>query len=61
MSAIAPLEARLTVVLLVPHATVVLIGAPMLITGELGPLRNFNHFFMCGVPGGADYVMLFAV
>ena len=22
---------------------------------------NFNHFFMCGLPGGADYAMLFAV
>jgi len=22
---------------------------------------NFNHFFMCGVPGGMDYAMLFAV
>ena len=25
----------------------VVIGAPMLITGEVGPLMNFNNFFMC--------------
>jgi len=43
------------------HVLMVVIGAPLLITGELGPLMNFNHFFMCGVPGGADYAMLFAV
>ncbi|KAL1499571.1 hypothetical protein AB1Y20_011772 [Prymnesium parvum] len=43
------------------HVLMVVIGAPMLITGEVGPLMNFNHFFMCGVPGGADYAMLFAV
>ena len=39
----------------------VVIGAPLLITGEMGHLMNFNHFFMCGLPGGADYAMLFAV
>lgn len=39
----------------------VVIGAPFLISGEVGHLTNFNHFFMCGVPGGADYAMLFAV
>ena len=43
------------------HILMVVIGAPLLITGELGPLMNFNHFFMCGVPGGIDYAMLFAV
>lgn len=43
------------------HILMVVIGAPLLITGELGPLMNFNHFFMCGVPGGLDYAMLFAV
>jgi len=43
------------------HILMVVIGAPMLITGEVGPLMNFNHFFMCGVPGGVDYAMLFAV
>jgi hypothetical protein len=39
----------------------VVVGAPLLITGEMGALMNFNHFFMCGVPGGLDYAMLFAV
>ena len=43
------------------HILMVVIGAPLLITGELGPLMNFNHFFMCGIPGGLDYAMLFAV
>ena len=28
---------------------------------QVGPLMNFNNFFMCGVPGGLDYAMLFAV
>jgi len=22
---------------------------------------NFNNFFMCGLPGGLDYAMLYAV
>ena len=39
----------------------VVVGAPLLITGEMGPLMNFNNFFMCGLPGGADYAMLYAV
>jgi len=43
------------------HILMVVIGAPLLITGEVGPLMNFNNFFMCGVPGGLDYAMLFAV
>lgn len=33
----------------------------MLITAEVGPLMDYNHFFMCGVPGGIDYLMLFLV
>ena len=41
------------------HLLMVVVGAPVLITGEQGPLMNFNHFFMCGVPGGLDYAMLF--
>ena len=24
-------------------------------------MMNYNHFFMCGVPGGVDYLMLFLV
>ena len=43
------------------HILMVIVGAPLLITGEIGPLMNFNHFFMCGVPGGVDYLMLFCV
>ena len=43
------------------HLLMVVVGAPVLITGEQGPLMNFNHFFMCGIPGGLDYAMLFAV
>lgn len=44
-----------------PTRAAVPAGAPLLITGELGPLMNFNNFWMCGVPGGTDYAMLFAV
>jgi len=43
------------------HILMIVIGAPILITAEVGPLMNFNNFFMCGVPGGIDYAMLFAV
>ena len=43
------------------HILMVVIGAPLLITGEVGPLANVNNFFMCGVPGGIDYAMLLAV
>jgi len=43
------------------HILMVVVGAPMLVTAEVGPLMNFNNFFMCGLPGGADYAMLFAV
>lgn len=43
------------------HILMVVIGAPLLVAGEMGHLMNFNHFFMCGVPGGLDYAMLFAV
>ena len=45
----------------VHHLLMVVLGAPVMITGMQGPLINFNHFFMCGVPGGLDYAMLFAV
>ena len=34
------------------HILMVVIGGPLLITGEMGPLMNFNHFFMCGLPVG---------
>jgi len=43
------------------HVLMVVVGAPLLVTAEVGPVMNFNNFFMCGVPGGADYAMLFAV
>jgi hypothetical protein len=43
------------------HILMVVVGAPLLITGMIGPLANFNNFFMCGVPGGLDYALLFAV
>ena len=43
------------------HILMVVVGAPLLITGEMGPLMNFNNFFMCGLPGGLDYAMLYAV
>ena len=25
---------------------------------QVGPIMNFNLFFICGVPGGIDYLML---
>lgn len=43
------------------HILMVAVGAPLLITGEVGPLMNFNNFWMCGVPGGIDYFMLLCV
>merc|ERR1740117_683852 len=43
------------------HLLMVVVGAPVLIASMCGPLMNFNHFFMCGVPGGVDYAWLFAV
>lgn len=43
------------------HILMVAVGAPLLITGEVGPLMNFNNAFMCGVPGGLDYILLFCV
>ena len=43
------------------HLLMVVVGAPTLITAEVGPMMDFNHFFMCGVPGGIDYALLFAV
>ena len=33
------------------HILMVVVGAPLLITGEMGPLMNFNNFFMCSLPG----------
>lgn len=46
---------------MIHHVPMIFIGAPLLITGEMGPLTNINNFFMCGVPGGIDYAMLVAV
>lgn len=43
------------------HILMVVLGAPLLITGQVGPLMNYNNFWMCGVPGGIDYAMLYAV
>ncbi|KAJ1620229.1 hypothetical protein T492DRAFT_1150349 [Pavlovales sp. CCMP2436] len=43
------------------HIIMVAVGAPLLIAGETGPLMNFNNFWMCGIPGGVDYCMLFCV
>lgn len=43
------------------HVLMVVVGAPTLITAEVGPMMDFNHFFMCGVPGGIDYALLFCV
>jgi len=43
------------------HTLMVLIGAPLLLMCEMGPIVNVNNFFMCGLPGGIDYAMLFAV
>jgi hypothetical protein len=28
------------------------------IVGCFGPVANFTNFFVCGVPGGLDYLML---
>lgn len=46
---------------LLHHVVMIIVGTPLVIVGEMGHLMNFNNFFMCGVPGGTDYAMLFAV
>uniref|UniRef100_A0A7S3RI03 TLC domain-containing protein n=1 Tax=Emiliania huxleyi TaxID=2903 RepID=A0A7S3RI03_EMIHU len=43
------------------HLLMVVLAGPIVITAEVGPMMNYNHFFMCGVPGGVDYLMLFLV
>jgi hypothetical protein len=40
------------------HILMVVLGCPCIIAGQVGPLMNFNLFFICGVPGGIDYLML---
>lgn len=38
------------------HLLMVVVGGPLLITAEVGPLMQYNHFFMCGVPGECSVV-----
>jgi len=44
------------------HILMVCLGCPaMMAGGMVGPLMNFNFFFICGVPGGIDYFLLVLV
>lgn len=36
-------------------------ACPLLVLAGLGPSVNFNFFFICSVPGGLDYAMLYMV
>lgn len=40
------------------HILMIFIGCPLQLFADIGPLANFNLFFVCGLPGGIDYVML---
>jgi len=40
------------------HILMVVLGCPAILAGQVGPIMNFNFFFICGVPGGIDYFML---
>ena len=42
----------------VHHILMVVLGCPAILLGQVGPIMNFNYFFICGVPGGIDYAML---
>ena len=32
----------------------VVVGCPAMMVGGMGPIHNFNFFFICGLPGGID-------
>lgn len=40
------------------HVLMVVLGCPAIVAAQVGPIMNFNLFFICGVPGGIDYLML---
>jgi hypothetical protein len=42
----------------VHHGLMVGIALPLVIIAQYGPLMNYNNWFVCGVPGGLDYLML---
>eukprot|EP01059_Diplonema_ambulator_P029720 TRINITY_DN4943_c0_g1_i1.p1 TRINITY_DN4943_c0_g1~~TRINITY_DN4943_c0_g1_i1.p1 ORF type:complete len:304 (+),score=101.48 TRINITY_DN4943_c0_g1_i1:43-954(+) len=43
------------------HVIMVFFCMPLFYTAEYGPLANYNMFFVSGLPGGIDYVMLHLV
>jgi hypothetical protein len=42
----------------VHHGLMVGLALPLVIISQYGPLMNYNNWFVCGVPGGLDYLML---
>jgi hypothetical protein len=40
------------------HFLMVILGCPAIVSGQVGPIMNVNLFFICGVPGAIDYLML---
>jgi len=43
------------------HILMVVLGCPAMMIAKAGPIGNFNFFFICGLPGGLDYLMLVLV
>lgn len=42
----------------VHHILMCVIGNPLLMFANYGPLLNYNFMWVCGLPGGVDYLML---
>lgn len=43
------------------HILMVVLGCPAMMISKAGPIGNFNFFFICGLPGGIDYLLLVLV
>lgn len=43
------------------HIIMVVLGCPCIMFAAMGPTVNFNFLFVCGIPGGLDYLMLVLV
>eukprot|EP01060_Flectonema_neradi_P032447 TRINITY_DN515_c0_g1_i1.p1 TRINITY_DN515_c0_g1~~TRINITY_DN515_c0_g1_i1.p1 ORF type:complete len:309 (+),score=35.22 TRINITY_DN515_c0_g1_i1:42-968(+) len=43
------------------HVIMVFFCMPLFYVAEYGPIANYNMFFVSGLPGGIDYIMLYLV
>ena len=43
------------------HVIMVFFCMPLFYAAEYGPIANYNMFFVSGLPGGLDYIMLYLV